>query len=749
MKKLWLLLLGAFAVLTLHSAPCVVVSGDTPGEKSAAALLREYLGKITNGTYEVKVNGVTPVIFRIMISPELADKPDAWSISSQGRVVTLSGNNERGTVYAVSHLLEDFCGVFFFTPYEEYVPSHEVLELPALSATGQPYFIYRHIYRGNTRKPDNGRFAALRILNNDNTGEIRGEYGGSYAFGPPRFVHTMWSYVPEEKYFADHPEYFALVNNSRRAGRESQLCFSNPDLPEVIYNQLVNYIAQGDRSAAGRRIPRPLLYDISINDNWNFCRCEACTALAERHGYSGALLHLLNAVARKLKVSHPDIRITTLAYNFTIEAPKDIVAEDNIIIRLCPRMNQAASIMAEENRGFREQLINWSKVCKNLFIWDYAVTYIKGGTGMPFASELYYGERYRFYADNMVRGIMWEHPFEPEADMYELKFYLETKLMEDPYADAAALMERFMRAYYGAAAPEILAARRALDAARAASGAYIRFMSPPQELQYATVAQLRNIQSCFDRAESAVAGDALLLSRVRRARKGIDRVCVFRALPPVFSSNTGDRSTYFDRELALQALARLKESWLPHLERYDRKAEYIAAAQHEISQYEMVLAGTVRAASKFAGMTFYDFTAAMFQNHDLAAITLVSDPESEAGFAVKITVSANPGMYEPPFVMGFRDRVAKTTVNVKVENFPQENGYHWYRLGVFTLPKAADIFLSRSWGVKLHLSNFPESRPLEFWVSINVGGAAFREGDTAESAIYIDRVVAVLMEKIK
>ncbi len=744
MKKFLILSMILFAALTLHSARCVVVSGDTPGEKSAAAILREYLGKLTGGTYEVSVDGVNPVIFRIMISPELADKPDAWSISSQGRVVTLSGNNERGTVYAVSHLLEDFCGVFFFTPYEEYVPSHEVLELPALSAAGQPYFIYRHIYRGNTRKQDKGRFAALRILNNDNTGEIRSEYGGSYAFGPPRFVHTMWSYVPEEKYFADHPEYFALVNNSRRAGRESQLCFSNPDLPEVIYNQLVNYIAQGDRSTAGRRIPRPLLYDISINDNWNFCRCEACTALAERHGYSGALLHLLNAVARKLKVSHPDIRITTLAYNFTIEAPKDIVAEDNIIIRLCPRMNQAASIMAEENRGFRDQLINWSKVCKNLFIWDYAVTYIKGGTGMPFASELYYGERYRFYADNMVRGIMWEHPFEPEADMYELKFYLETKLMEDPYADAAALTERFMRAYYGAAAPEILAARRALDAARAASGAYIRFMSPPEELQYATVAQLQNIQSCFDRAESAVASDAVLLARVRRARRGIDRVCVYRALPPVVRQS--GQPVAFDRDLASSAIVRLRESWLPYLERYPKKEELIAAAQHELNQYEMVLSGNLQAAKKFAGVMHYDFTAARFQNHDLKSITMVIDPESEAGYAAKITVSGNPAMYDPPFVMGFRNRVAKTTVNVKLENFPQEKGYHWYKLGVFTLPAAADIFLSRSWGIKLHLSNFPESRPLEFWVSIKFTGPAFRSGDTAENAVYIDRIVAVPQE---
>ena len=743
MKRTLIFAAVLYSAIMLYGAPCRVVSGNSPGEKSAAALLGTYLRKLTGNTMEVKVAGRGPVTFRIAVDPAPAGTPDAWSIRSEGKTVTLTGSNDRGAMYAVSHFLEDFCGVFFFSPYEELVPKHRELNLPALNVGGQPYFIYRHIYRGRTRKPDNGLFAVLRILNNDNTGEIRSEYGGSYAFGPPRFVHTMWSYVPQEKYFAAHPEYFALVNGTRRAGRESQLCFSNPDLPEIIYDQLVKYIGQGERSAAGRKIPRPMLYDISINDNWNFCRCEKCAELIRRHGHSGALLSLLNPAARKLKISHPELRITTLAYNFTADAPRDIVPEDNIIIRLCPRMNQAASIFSDDNRKFREQLQDWSKVCKNLFIWDYAETYIKGGSGMPFASELHYADRYRCYADCGVKGIMWEHPFEPEADMYELKFYLETKLMEDPYADVQALINRFMTAYYGKAAPAIMEARRALDASRSRSGAYIRFMSPPEEFQFSTVAELRAMQACFDRAESAVAEDPLLRSRVRRARRGLDRLCVFRALPPVSGRTAGNRNDYFDRDLASQALFRLRESWLPYLERYPLKAELTAAAQHEISQYGLVLAGDVKTPARFAGTVHYDFTAVRFQNHDLKAITLVPDPASEAGFAAKITAGANPRMYDPPFVMGFRNRVAKTTKNVKLETFPQDGEYHWYKLGVFTLPEAADIFLSRSWGIKLHFSKFPDRRPLEFWVSIKFTGPAFRSGDTAENAVYIDRIIAV------
>ena len=723
------------------AAPCTINSGKSPAETGAAEILKEFLGKLTSGSMEVSVGKENQVTFQIALDPTLSKDKECWKISTSGNVITLSGSNARSVYYAVSHFLEDFCGVFFVTPFEQIVPAKKQLTLPEINAQGSPYFFYRHIYRGSSRKDDKGKFAVMRRLNNDDTGRIYPQFGGVVGFGPPRFVHTMWSYVPQEKFFAAHPEYYALVNGKRRPGRESQLCFSNPDLPSVIYDQLVRYIEQGDRSCAGRKTARLLFYDISINDNGNFCRCEKCLELIRKHGHSGAMLYMLNPVAEKLGKSHPEIMITTLAYSFTSDVPKDILPAENIIIRLCPRINQAASIHAPENREFVKQVKGWSKVCKNLFIWDYAETYIKGGSGMPFASELYYADRYRFYADNGVKGIMWEHPFEPEADMYELKFYLETKLLEDPYADVAALTAKFMDAYYGKAAKDILEARKILDSSRKRSNAYIRFMSTPDEFQFSTAAELRAMQACFDRAEKAVAGDELLFARVRRARRGIDRICVFRALPPALRK--AESSASYDRELAQQSMARLQQSWIKYLERYPQKEEYIAAARHEMAQYEMVLKGTGKAPARFAGMEIYDWPAARFQNHDLKAIKIVADPESEAGYAAKITVAANPKMYDPPFVMGFRDRGANVTYPVKLTAFPQKPGYHWYKLGTFTLPATADVFLSRSWCIKLHLAKIPERRPLEFWVSLKFTGPAFRKGDKGENAIYADRIIAI------
>ena len=76
-------------------------------------------------------------------------------------------------------------------------------------------------------------------------------------------------------------------------------------------------------------------------------------------------------------------------------------------------------------------------------------------------------------------------------------------------------------------------------------------------------------------------------------------------------------------------------------------------------------------------------------------------------------------------------------------------GYNWYKLGTFVLPSTADIFISRSWGIKLHLAKFPETRPLEFYVSLKFTGPLFIPNDQSENAIFTDRIIAIPQNKDK
>lgn len=56
--------------------------------------------------------------------------------------------------------------------------------------------------------------------------------------------------------------------------------------------------------------------------------------LAEKYGESGLVIDFVNSIARSVKNEYPDIFITTLAYGPAVNAPKNIRAESNVVVRL-------------------------------------------------------------------------------------------------------------------------------------------------------------------------------------------------------------------------------------------------------------------------------------------------------------------------------------------------------------------------------------------------------------------------------
>jgi hypothetical protein len=86
--------------------------------------------------------------------------------------------------------------------------------------------------------------------------------------------HTFIKLIPPEKYYAEHPEYFALVNGKRTVTDSkspgNQLCTSNPN---IIREVAANLIAVLDAE------PEIELITLSPNDSGGFCECEKCRAL--------------------------------------------------------------------------------------------------------------------------------------------------------------------------------------------------------------------------------------------------------------------------------------------------------------------------------------------------------------------------------------------------------------------------------------------------------------------------------------
>ena len=497
----------------VDAAPFSIVLPEVPKpwERSAAAELETWLAQaVGDGTVvgtapqavrnadvtwprpdQLSVEGFSPVVFHVgdtalakekgLLSKDLQD--EKWFIRSFGRDVVLNGGGSHGALYAVSHFLEDFVGVRFWNDEETDVPEMKPLTLPALNMTGRPVFRYRDIYRCGDPVKATPRFAIMRRLNRNGDAHVPQEWGGEFTYGPPYHCHTFDRMIPWKKYGKEHPEWFSLWEGKRTGGVESgQLCITNPEVRALLLKVLRENIAKGDAAAKAAGVPAPRVYELSMNDSRKYCQCEKCMAEVEKYDFSGFYLNLVNEIADEIAKTRPELYFSMLTYLYSEPPPKGgVKPRDNVIVKLCDtRSNQAAPLTDPCNREFFDFLKSWRAI----------------------------------------------------ADMYELKYYLESRLFEDPYQDANALIADFMSYYFGVAGKPILKARRHLDAIRNERGGFLTFMPQAEKFDFITMSDLEKMAALWDEAEAAVKDDAKRLARVRRARKSQDAMMRFRLNTP-------------------------------------------------------------------------------------------------------------------------------------------------------------------------------------------------------------------------
>lgn len=198
------------------------------------------------------------------------------------------------------------------------------------------------------------------------------------------------------------------------------------------------------------------IISVSQNDNQNYCKCEKCAAVDEEEGsHAGSLLRFVNRVADEIKDDYPDVSIDTLAYQYTRKAPLITKPRDNVIIRLCSIECCFAHGLndpdCEVNAAFKHDIIEWGKISKRLYIWDYVTDftyYIP-----PFPNWRVLRENLEFFADNHAAGMYPEGNYNSVSGEFgELRAYLLSRAMWDPYMsddEMNSYKEDFLRGYYG------------------------------------------------------------------------------------------------------------------------------------------------------------------------------------------------------------------------------------------------------------------------------------------------------------
>ena len=568
-------------------------------------------------------------------------KDEEWVVKSFGSDVVINGGGSRGTIYAVSHFLEDVCEVRFWSDNETDVPTSASLDIQPLDLRGRPAFRYRDIYRGTSAAVAAPRLAVMRRLNRNGDVRIPKELGGGFDYGPPFHCHTFDRYIPWSKYGKTHPEWFSLWKGKRIGGvTEGQLCLSQPEVRRLLLEGVLGSIAEAKAKAAKAGEPFPKLYSLSQNDGRNrYCECRECMAQVERYGHAGFYLNVINEIADAVASKHPDVFLTTLAYEFTEELPKGgVVPRQNVIVKLCDtRSSEVSDFNDPHNAQWRRLVEGWGSIAPHLLVWDYAIVYDNPSIFLPIPCEYTFADTFRNYARNNVFGIFMEHEHAGIVDMHVMKYYIESRLMEDPRQSVEALVADFMPRYFGNAGKPIHEARNLLrDKCRAAHPA-IPFFPKTADYDFITRADAEKMKSLFDEAERIAAGDPRRLARVRKARNSTDMI--YRLRQVEFDGASGT------------------VAWLPEA----------------------------------------------MSLHDDARLALVDDPESPSGKAVRITPPDIE--FQPKFGFELYDAPKWKVVHDGLLADGKANGYVWSEFPGVAIPKHGNcfIYLTRNWTVQLRL----------------------------------------------
>ncbi len=366
--------------------------------------------------------------------------PEAFHLETRNGNVYLLGGGPRGVLYGVYDLLETL-GCRWFTPEIWRLPHDPELSLPRLKRIARPAFEFRDSFAWDGRDP-------LWWLRNRMNGwytPIPGCWGGHMDYG--LFVHTFNTLLPPDAYFSKHPEYFSLIAGQRRKDA-SQLCLSNPDVLRIVTGNVLEHM---------RKNPQARLFSVSQNDHYGFCECPDCSKIAAAEGsQSGPLLRFVNAVAAETARHFPDNLIDTLAYQYTLDAPRHVRPHRNVRVRLCSicccQGHGYGACDHPESLRFLRALNAWTRITSNIYIWHYCTNFAHYPLPMADFDEM--SANLRLYRKKGVYGVFMQGMGEEGGggESMALRVYVISRLLWNPEQPVWPIVREFLRGVCGPAA---------------------------------------------------------------------------------------------------------------------------------------------------------------------------------------------------------------------------------------------------------------------------------------------------------
>ena len=347
--------------------------------------------------------------------------------------IVLVGGSDWGSEYAAYEFLERYVGVRWLFPDElgTVVPKNAELALPVAQVVSRPVFISRTT-GGNYSVPGKPGYDWLNRMRRHWT--IQHHHNFDKLFTP-------------DKYYAEHPEFYPLVNGKRQKpdaeGYSWQPVLDAPGIVDAAVAAIDQYF---DKNPAARS------YSLGINDNNNFQHPSKYINSVGQDDYSDYYFNFTNQVIEGVLKAHPDKWFGCLAYVGVTDPPRDIKVNPRMVPYICIDRQGWAS--EEGMRQDMERTEKWHAAAPVLGWYDY----VYGGEKyrIPRIYTHLMGKYLRYAAENGVKAYYSEHYGIPSWTEGP-KMYVLMKLLWDPSVDVDQLQDEWYRLAVGQKAAEPLA----------------------------------------------------------------------------------------------------------------------------------------------------------------------------------------------------------------------------------------------------------------------------------------------------
>ena len=392
-------------------AACSIVLAENAGpvEQHAARELAKFLAKISGCTApEIsgsRIDGKYPVYLQLTDDPTV--KAEGFLLDVKPDAMIIAGRGGIGTLYGVYEVLKKYGGIRWLIPGEagEYFTPMPAITVPEGRTVKNPDFQFRDVSKvcmanisyvidtWDWLVRNNGRIvASLGIVNHTEKHRqaltergVISKFGG-HSFSP--LLHGTGldglkgkdARAKQDQLFAEHPEYFPLINGKRTMTRDGgvnpQPCTSHPDVIEIVANNALRWLDKaGDNE---------MMIDFGNNDTTAWCQCPNCVSQdppveKERRVVSTRYWLFANAVLDKILQKKPDARFAGWSYQNFSDPPTGVKPDLRV-----------THVMISNHRRCWKHALNDPNCPTNRWYYDYNKKWNAFGVPLHTYEELSY-----------------------------------------------------------------------------------------------------------------------------------------------------------------------------------------------------------------------------------------------------------------------------------------------------------------------------------------------------------------------